>query len=790
MATSWPPKSPEAAFLSSPSGRRKYQQSQEHPNTYTSPLKRSVKTPNLQRTPHPLFGKDEDIGLEDMDEDEDEETLQLKLAAIEAKLKLKKLQQSKAKSQEEPSETKVFQSKSQPHLSRKTLASGLHGKGGQDPMARFRESAVEVPISPTKKSKLSTEQRSPSRVLLGIDKGIRGDDVSLGRARTARDGTFLRAASILDRSSSRYSASSSVRTTTSSTTAAGGHFKSFSEKMAESRSAEKSKEDQREALIKRRSTGFKLNRAEMESLRLAAEEARSHSPPRSVKHREGVEFRREEILRSYGEQKPASSQLKRSKTAPTIQNSSRKPAPSSDDDGGNTQQKNRQSRDTSLFEGFSQLQLSTRILPHTFLQRTLPDESYTSLRLPDLLKNVHAPLYELPESVVDYVVFGIIASKSSPQDHKAGTGNANSAGSAKGSNDWEKQWEDGSQNQKKFMVFQLTDLTWSVDLFLFGTALPRYHRLSLGTVVAILNPGVMPPKKGREDTGAFSLTLHSGDDTVLEIGTARDLGFCKAIKKDGKECGSWINSAKTEYCEWHLNAQVSKAQAGRMGVNTGSNASGLGGGGGTEARNRFSSGRVTGRGREAKERQPLLPRKGGQRFDSHTGSHYFIASSGAASNSGAVGTPAYHPDRSAANLLDMVDDDPFTADGQLSRDNGSRLRKRLVAEEKERCIARNLAQMNSGGAGGDYIRQRLGVDGSSTGQPGSQRSALAMKVGIMNSDPSGKGNGKRSAESVRLSPIKKTRLLTENGIRHPGRESLGAKNGLGHTDDGDDLDIV
>ena len=49
--------------------------------------------------------------------------------------------------------------------------------------------------------------------------------------------------------------------------------------------------------------------------------------------------------------------------------------------------------------------------------------------------------------------------------------------------------------------------------------------------------------------------------------------------------------------------------------------------------------------------------------------------------------------------------------------------------------------------------------------------------------------GKRSAESIRLSPVKKTRLLTEKGIRHPGRESIGTKNGLTNGDD-DDLDIV
>jgi minichromosome maintenance protein 10 len=312
----------------------------------------------------------------------------------------------------------------------------------------------------------------------------------------------------------------------------------------------------------------------------------------------------------------------------------------------------------------------------------------------------------------------------------------------------------------------------------------------LGTVVAILNPGIMPPKKGKEDTGAFSLTLHSGDDTILEIGMARDVGFCKAVKKDGKECGAWVNSAKTEFCEWHLHAQVSKTQAGRMGVNTGSDRSALGRGGRAGSKISSNSKYVPGGERDAQERQGLLPREGGSRFDARTGSHYYIASTGGGLNSGAVGTPAYFPDRSATSLLDMDDDDPFIAEGQLSRDRESRLRKRLVAEEKERNVARTLAQISSGGAGGEYIRRRLGADSSSASEQRSQKSALVPKGGVLNSDTEGNVTGKRSAENIKLSPIKKTRLLTEKGIRHPGRESLGTKKRVSHTDEDDDLEIV
>lgn len=118
------------------------------------------------------------------------------------------------------------------------------------------------------------------------------------------------------------------------------------------------------------------------------------------------------------------------------------------------------------------------------------------------------------------------------------------------------------------MVLTLTDLEWSVDLFLFDTALPRYYKLTLGTVVAILNPSIIPPPANAVDTGRFSLKLNSSDDTILEIGKAQDLGFCKSIKKDGAVCNNWIDSRKTEFCEFHVDMQLKRTTAGRMEVNS------------------------------------------------------------------------------------------------------------------------------------------------------------------------------------------------------------------------------
>jgi len=142
------------------------------------------------------------------------------------------------------------------------------------------------------------------------------------------------------------------------------------------------------------------------------------------------------------------------------------------------------------------------------------------------------------------------------------------------------------------MVFRLTDFKYEIDLFLFDTGFERWWKLKEGQLIAVLNPGIMPPRK--KDTDAFSLKVTSSEDTVLEIGTARDLGFCKSIKADGHQCTAWIDKRKTEVCEYHISLQVDKARAERMQFSTMTGGPGAGRGGG---RGGGSIGRGFGRGR-------------------------------------------------------------------------------------------------------------------------------------------------------------------------------------------------
>jgi minichromosome maintenance protein 10 len=116
-------------------------------------------------------------------------------------------------------------------------------------------------------------------------------------------------------------------------------------------------------------------------------------------------------------------------------------------------------------------------------------------------------------------------------------------------------------------------------------------------VVAVLNPGIMPPPPGKEATGRFSLVINSDADMVLEVGSARDLGFCKSVRKDGSVCNGWVNRKRTEYCEFHTNEAVRKVRSGRMELN--SDPFGGGSGNGTSARSKW----IRSRKREKEEEE-------------------------------------------------------------------------------------------------------------------------------------------------------------------------------------------
>lgn len=801
---SWPPKSPRDALLASPGGRRRFLEMRREREVHEpqSPLKRSNTTPNFHARALLQDGNSNDQ-VEGEDEEEDEETLQLQLAAIEAKLKLKKLQQSKsarpatASSDGEDVRQRRESSPTRPQSRLNAMRERL--------AASELRSDVQVPLSPSKKAAIP-EPASPRRALFNFKKA---SEVSLKRPSSSRAG-------------GRPTSSFSSGTRTSSAASKNDHdssdiwsppledlkrAKSFSERIAESRNSDKAKQERAKRIQENRSSAFAVDKAEIDRYKEEAASIPQSASP--VKKQVTQSFSREDVLQSYGGAYPS---MKKSVTAPVLREAS---SASSAQLSGSRPKTTAHSRDSSntpdvdqsKFEPFSSLNLSNRILPHSFLTRTL--ENKTVLRIPHLLKSIKAPEFELPETIDgDYVVFGVVASKSDPKQHKEN----------KASTKEVDMYDDGLNNNEQYMVITLTDLQWTVDLFLFDTAFPRYYRLSEGMVIAILNPTIMPPPPNKIDSGRFSLCLSSSDDTVLEVGSARDIGYCKAERKDGKICRSWVDARKTEFCDFHVDVQIRRTQSQRAGVNAGT---GMFAPGGRDASRIANFGPSRGGGRGGRGNGPRGLKQEGAKYDWGTQSTYFVASAPRSSSAYGGGAPMYHrggmgAGSSAANLIDSIDDNPFAASNVRGNESKEeRTRRRLVEDQRERDIAKKLGS-RSGNTGSEYLRARLEQTKPSSSSTSLTSASPASSAGPKEAAAASTPFLSRKADSISLSPIrkraheddkssskgssasvKKTRFITSKGIREAGRDSVCGPearrtimNNNDDDDDDDELDII
>lgn len=736
---------------------------------------------------------------DEVDGEEDEETLQLQLAEIKARLKLKQLQKKRggsgtAHSNTEDGEHEHAHQAAGIRSSSKAQNHALVPRSPKSVQERSHSDEVQVPVSPTRREAPAPEPWSPQRYRMGIDKGWKASDVSLKRPSSSR--TERRPNSQLGTRSGAMSRPSDVFASRPQTSPGGGglhRIKSFSERLAEGRAAEKSRMERAERIQANRSSAFQIDKAEVDAFKAAAEKE-GPTPPSVSGEPQVQSFSREEIMRSLD--KPKSGGMTRSQTTPNVRRREHGADEVQSEDTGVTVNP----PDSSKFESYSSQHLSRRILPHSFLSRTLADK--TVLRIPDLLKTIKAPAFELPEEIDgDYVVFGIVASKSGTKQ-KQEPGNV----SAKKTD----PYDDGTNNTSRYMAITLTDLKWTIDLFLFDTAFSRYYRISEGTLIAILNPTIMPPPKHKLDTNRFSLALSSSDDKVLEIGHSQDIGFCKAVRKDGKTCQSWVDGRKTEFCDFHVDIQVRRTQGQRMGVNSNSGMFGPGGQSGSRTGFFGGEGGKRGRGRGASFKEGL--KSEGPQYDWSSQSTYYVAP--APKNHG--NRASYHPvaGSSAANLLDAADD-PFIAAGMMGRgmeNKEERLRRRLMAQQRERDITHKLVSGRAGGVGAEYLRTRTAnespsANGNKDKPPGTPSTPKPLpSSNSLNLASFGK------AKDVRLSPmkrahdgdkphgsgVKKTRFLTANGIREAGRDSLGGPSEtvvggrkiMSDDDDDDELDII
>lgn len=112
-----------------------------------------------------------------------------------------------------------------------------------------------------------------------------------------------------------------------------------------------------------------------------------------------------------------------------------------------------------------------------------------------------------------------------------------------------------SKNGNEYSLWKLSDLKSdkTVSFFLFGLVNERHWKLAIGSVIGLLNASILGEKKEyrNKSTDLCSVTIDD-PDKLLNIGTSKDMGYCKAVKKNGEVCGSLIAKSEDEYCLYHI----------------------------------------------------------------------------------------------------------------------------------------------------------------------------------------------------------------------------------------------
>ncbi|XP_055858360.1 protein MCM10 homolog [Episyrphus balteatus] len=115
-----------------------------------------------------------------------------------------------------------------------------------------------------------------------------------------------------------------------------------------------------------------------------------------------------------------------------------------------------------------------------------------------------------------------------------------------------------SKNGSPFSIWKLSDLKGDmklVSLFMFRTAHKNLWKTATGMCIAVLNPSVLDKRAESGDIACLSIDT---DQKVMILGQSKDLGTCKAKKKNGDPCLQTVNLGNCDYCIFHMKQEYSK----------------------------------------------------------------------------------------------------------------------------------------------------------------------------------------------------------------------------------------
>lgn len=155
-----------------------------------------------------------------------------------------------------------------------------------------------------------------------------------------------------------------------------------------------------------------------------------------------------------------------------------------------------------------------------------------------------------------------------------------------------------SQNGKKYAIWKLSDLKdcskWvayhnllvldvtkivflssrEVSFFLFGQVFEAHWKMAIGSVIGLLNPNFMKDSGGKKSADEVSFTIDN-PQKLLHVGSSKDLGWCRATRKDGSRCPSFVNKSECEFCVYHVQNEFKKTSAKRAEIQSSFSGTGL-----------------------------------------------------------------------------------------------------------------------------------------------------------------------------------------------------------------------
>ncbi|VVT45973.1 uncharacterized protein SAPINGB_P000983 [Magnusiomyces paraingens] len=276
-----------------------------------------------------------------------------------------------------------------------------------------------------------------------------------------------------------------------------------------------------------------------------------------------------------------------------------------------------------IVEPFFKYKLSSQYLSFQDLHQQFYEElaDCRLYNLSRLCATVCPPTFDAPTDA-NWIVFAVVAHKSKVMHATLPSGNRRAGARP--------------EAPQPFMMLTLTDLgAVELSLALQGAAFDRYWKLREGSLVALLNPAVymtkarqardaqmagvslhdtvngnQPSFTGSAPPGpAFALRVSHADNSILEIGRAKDFARCAATTARNLQCQRWVNAAHATYCDYHTEQRTKAARAQRLEMNS------MGQGGAGGGRTMYATMRVgkggrlalNSKGYDTARKQGLLP---------------------------------------------------------------------------------------------------------------------------------------------------------------------------------------